>query len=112
MVFCRGFFGEKKEYVKQVLVVGFFVQEGPPGFVDKILIFRNLGMRFRVEFESGIGREYLFENKIGLLMGKLVGKVDRFGQRDIDMCVCGKQVVEKFRIVLEECFFDVLCSCV
>ena len=62
-------------------------------------------------FMNGKQVENILENKIGLLVRKLVRKINRFGKRNIDRILNRKKLKKQLGVVLKKCFFDVLCGC-
>jgi len=92
------------------LIVIFFVSKGPPGLIDVAVAFRRRWLSFGIKFKGGVCGENVFENKIGLLAGELIGKIYRFGKRDIDGILRGKKLKEQFGVILEKGSLDILGS--
>jgi len=76
-----------------------------------IVIIGGLGFSLRIKFEGGVGGENVFKDEVSLLVGELIRKINRFGKRDIDGSLNGKQLKQQFRVVLKKSLFDVLCGC-
>ena len=72
-------FDQIEKDIEYILVSVLFISERPSGFNDCALPLDRGGLVFGVEFQSRVGREYLLEKKIGLLIGDLIG--ERYGFR-------------------------------
>ena len=71
--------------MQHVLVVVFVVSERPPGFEYEIIVLRREGdFALGKKFECGVRGENFLEQKISLLVGKLVGKRYGLGKGDVN----------------------------
>lgn len=69
------FIHHEKEDVQHVLVVVFVVSERPPGFENEVILFgRERDFALGKKFECCVGGKNFLEQKISLLIGKLVGE--------------------------------------
>ena len=75
MALCFGRqFYQIEEDIEYILILVLFISERPSGFNDRALSLDRCGRIFGIEFKSRVGREYLLEKKIGLLIGDLIGE--------------------------------------
>ena len=106
------FIHQEKENMQDVLIVIFIVSEWPPGFENKVFFIWSRGdFALWKKFEGCIRGKYFFKQKISLLAGELVGEWDRLREGDVYRAAWWEMRVEYLWIILEECFFYVLCSC-
>lgn len=77
------------------MIVILFVSKGPPGLVDIAVAFRRRRLSFGIKFKGGVCGKNIFKNKKGLLVRELIGKIYRFGKRDIDGIFCGKELKQQ-----------------
>lgn len=81
MALCLGrLFNQIEKDIEYILVSVLFISERPSGFNDRALPLNRGGLVFGVEFKSRVGREYLLEEKIGLLIGDLIRERYGFGK--------------------------------
>jgi hypothetical protein len=69
---CGGPFDQIEENIENILISVLFIPERPSGFNDRTLSLDRGGLVFGIEFKSHVGRKYLLEQEIGLLIGNLV----------------------------------------
>jgi hypothetical protein len=74
-------------------------------------IFGGLGLSFGIKLEGGVRGKNIFKHKVGLLVRELIRKIYRLRKRYINWILSGKKLKKKFGVVLEKCFFDILCGC-
>ena len=93
--------------MENILVVVFFVLKRPPCFENIIaLLYGWRKFTLRVELESQIGRKDFSEEKVSLLMRKLVRERYGFGERNGYRALGGEDFIEHSWIVLKERHFD------
>ena len=86
-VFCLFCLIYKIEKDKKFIHGAFFVFERPSCFDNKAVIRCRRGLLIGKKTGGWIGGEYQSEEKIGLLVGELIGKWNRLRKRDVDMAL-------------------------
>lgn len=93
------------------MIIVFLISKRPSGLIDMIVIFGGLRFSLRIKFEGGVRGKNVFKDKISLLVGELIRKINWLGKGNIDRILNGKQLKQQFGVVLKKSFFDVLCGC-
>jgi len=73
-----------------------------------IVIIGGLRLSLRIKFKGGVRGKNVFKEKISLLVGELIRKINRLRKGNIDRIFDGKQLKQQFGVVLKKSFFDVL----
>ena len=88
----------------------FIIAKGPACLDDEILSRANEELLFGIELKCCVRREDLAEEKIGLLVGNIVGKRNGIRHGNVYICLFREQRQQYFGIFLKKGLFYIL-SC-